>query len=160
MPSLVVQLSLKDKPDLVPIGVSLNLFAQFLGASVLQVIAGAIFTTYLKQRLAEVGLGANQIALLLAGGTLNVRKTTLQCFPDMFNQVMDAYNYAITRTFVSLHRTTEARSGASFERYVITEISQFIPVAGACITFVLGLSIKWQRIIKVEKKSQEDTGLA
>ncbi|KAJ5305973.1 hypothetical protein N7508_004988 [Penicillium antarcticum] len=38
MPSLIVQLEVHDKPDLLPVGVSLNLFFQYLGATVTQVL--------------------------------------------------------------------------------------------------------------------------
>jgi hypothetical protein len=40
MCSLAVQLELKKNPDLVPIGISLIMFAQLFGTTVIQVIAG------------------------------------------------------------------------------------------------------------------------
>ncbi|GKT90327.1 MFS transporter [Colletotrichum tofieldiae] len=72
MPSLMVQLALKDRADLLPIGVSLNIFAQFLGATVAQ--------------------------LLYQSGIANVRSVVDQYFPLLFNPIMEAYNSAIAQT--------------------------------------------------------------
>lgn len=101
MPSLTVQLALKDREDLLPIGVALNLFAQYLGATFTQVIGGVVFRSILSQQLVEAGLSASQIAMLSAAGTANVRATTEQYIPNLLRPVLEAYNTAITSTFVS-----------------------------------------------------------
>jgi hypothetical protein len=100
MPALAVQLALKDSPKLVPIGVSLLLFAQYLGAAVLQVVGGTIFSSYLKQGLATAGLNAQQVSLILDAGSSHIRQTTIQNFPELLGPVLGALNHAITRTFV------------------------------------------------------------
>ncbi|KAK0630405.1 hypothetical protein B0T17DRAFT_506876 [Bombardia bombarda] len=43
MSSLTVQLELKDTPQLVPVGMALVMLLQYLGTTILQVIAGAVF---------------------------------------------------------------------------------------------------------------------
>ncbi|KAF6837119.1 MFS transporter [Colletotrichum plurivorum] len=102
MPSLMVQLALKDRADLLPIGVSLNIFAQFLGATVAQVIAGAIFHARLESQLASrAALNQGQIQLLYRSGIANVRAVVGQYFPELFGPIMEAYNSAIAQTHVS-----------------------------------------------------------
>lgn len=102
MPSLTVQLALTDREDLLPIGVALNLFAQYLGATFTQVIGGVIFRSILGQELANhAGLNPSQIALLSAAGTAHIRQTTEQYFPTLLRPVLESYNEAITSTFVS-----------------------------------------------------------
>ncbi|OHE96602.1 hypothetical protein CORC01_08059 [Colletotrichum orchidophilum] len=96
MPSLMVQLALRDPPDLLPIGVSLNIFAQFLGETVAQVIAGAIFHARLESQLASrAALSHGQIQPLYRSGIANVRAIVHQYFPSMFDPIMESYNSAI-----------------------------------------------------------------
>lgn len=103
MPSLVIPLELKNCPDLLPIGISLVMFAQYLGSTVTQVIAGTIFSSKLKQQLiSHAGLKASQMDLLLEGGTADVREVANQNFPVMLPRILEAYNSAITQVFVSL----------------------------------------------------------
>lgn len=74
MSSLAVQLELKDSPDLLPIGIALVRFLQYLGASVVQVVGGAVFNGGLRQQLvSEAGLTAEQMLLILEAGTGGVR---------------------------------------------------------------------------------------
>jgi hypothetical protein len=87
VPTLIVQQDLEGSP-LLPVGVSLGLFSQYLGATVSQVVAGSILNTYLRRALGDAGLSEPQIGLLLQGGTAHVRETT------------EAYNFAITRVYV------------------------------------------------------------
>lgn len=84
------------------IGVSMGLFSQYFGTSVEQVIAGSVFNTYLKSRLRELLLSEAQIGLLLSAGTINVRRTAEENFPDMVDPVLEAYNFGVTRVYVSL----------------------------------------------------------
>ena len=48
MPSPAVQLDLAETPELVPIGIALNMLSQFLGATVTQVVAGTIFNKEIR----------------------------------------------------------------------------------------------------------------
>ncbi|KAI2618827.1 putative MFS transporter [Hypoxylon sp. NC1633] len=121
MPSLIIQLALKDAPHLVPIGISLAMFVQYLGVTVVQVIGGTIFNTFLSQALAQAGLTPLQRQLLLQGGTKDVRNITMQNFPDLFVPVLESYNYAITRTF-------------------------FVPVIAGGVAFFLAFGIEWNKI--------------
>ncbi|KAI6085989.1 putative MFS transporter [Hypoxylon rubiginosum] len=139
MPSLTVQLALKDREDLLPIGVALNLFAQYLGATFTQVIGGVVFRSILSQQLVEAGLSASQIAMLSAAGTANVRATTEQYIPNLLRPVLEAYNTAITSTF-------------------------FVPVVTTACGFFVAFGIKWTRIGTPQKKienqeAQEDIEL-
>jgi hypothetical protein len=99
--TLILQQDLDGSP-LLPIGVSIGLFAQYLGATVSQVIAGSIFNSYLESALKDTGLGPRVIGALLQGGLANVRRTTEQHFPELIGPVLTAYNHAITRVYVSL----------------------------------------------------------
>ncbi|KAJ5664935.1 MFS transporter [Penicillium maclennaniae] len=130
MPSLIVQLAVKDKPDLMPVAVSLNLFFQFLGATVTQVLGGIVFRSILGQELAKhAGLNASQINLLSTAGTAHIRETTEQSFPPKsLRSVLESYNTAITATF-------------------------FVAVATTAIAFLLAFGVKWFRI--AEAKSTE-----
>ncbi|KAI0843199.1 putative MFS transporter [Hypoxylon sp. FL0890] len=121
MPSLIIQLALKDSPDLVPIGIALALFVQYLGVTVMQVIGGTIFNTFLNQQLTKAGLSPSQKQILLQGGTRSVRTVTMQNFPELFVPVLESYNYAITRIF-------------------------FVSVIAAGIAFFLAFGIEWIRI--------------
>lgn len=102
MPSLIVQQTVHDKPELMPIAISLNLFCQYLGATITQVIGGIVFRSVLAHELTDyVGLNSQQAALLSSAGTADVRDVVEQQFPKLLNPVLDAYNEAITSTFVS-----------------------------------------------------------
>lgn len=98
--TLILQQDLQDSP-LMSIGVSLGLFAQYLGASVNQVIAGSVFNTYLRRSLRDIPLDDQQIGILLRGGTVDVRRTAGQYFPELVDPILESYNYAITRVYVS-----------------------------------------------------------
>ncbi|KAE8154017.1 major facilitator superfamily domain-containing protein [Aspergillus avenaceus] len=129
MPSLAVQLALKDWPKLVPIGVSLLLFAQYLGATVLQVIGGTIFNTYLRRGLTDAGLTAQQVSSLLEAGTSRIHQTAEEQFPDRLDSVLGALNHAITRTF-------------------------FAPIVVGGVGFLLSFGVEWNKI-EVSGKEQD-----
>ncbi|KAI1381779.1 putative MFS transporter [Hypoxylon crocopeplum] len=131
IPSLIIQLALKDQPNLVPIGISLAIFVQYLGVSVIQVIGGTIFNTFLNQELTQVGLSPSQKRLLLQGGTRNVRNVTMEYFPELFVPVLNSYNYAITRTF-------------------------FVPVIAAGCAFFLAFGIEWDKIEGLKSNHESD----
>ncbi|KAJ5895332.1 hypothetical protein N7495_007023 [Penicillium taxi] len=80
---------------------SLNIFFQFLGATVTQVIGSIVFRSILSKSLDDHGLNATQRALLSAAGTADIRKTVNANFPKLLSPVLDSYNKAITSTFVS-----------------------------------------------------------
>ncbi len=100
MSSLVVQLELKDSDGFVPVGIALVSFLQYLGSSVTQVIAGAIFNQEVRLKLAAAGLSPDQTAILLQGGTRGVRDVVQNNFPEQMAVVLGAYNAAITKAFV------------------------------------------------------------
>lgn len=101
MPSLIVQHTVRDKPELMPVAISLNLFFQYLGATIMQALGGIVFRSVLYPELADhAGLNSEQIALLSAGGMADVRDTVEEHFPDLLRLVLEAYNTAITSTFV------------------------------------------------------------
>ncbi len=105
MSSLAVQLELKDTPALVPVGIALVMFVQYLGATVLQVIAGTIFNEELRDRLGAAGLTPSQTSALLSAGITSVRRVANEQFPDKLTRILEAYNSAITKVFVSLSFT-------------------------------------------------------
>ncbi|KAL0764114.1 hypothetical protein CaCOL14_013441 [Colletotrichum acutatum] len=122
MPSLMIQLALKDRANLLPIGISLNIFAQFLGATVAQVIAGAIFHARLESQLASrAALCHDQIRLLYRSGIANVRAIVDQYFPSLFDAIMESYHSAVAQT-------------------------HFVAVASAVVAFSLAFGIEWIRI--------------
>lgn len=102
MPLLMVQTVLKHSPQQVPLGISLVLFAQYFGSSIMQSIGGAIFQTRLVKELTNsVGLDSTQVGKLLQGGNARVRETTAENFPRFLRAILVAYNGAITKVFVS-----------------------------------------------------------
>ncbi|KAK3687919.1 putative MFS transporter [Podospora appendiculata] len=122
MASLSVQLELKNDPTIIPVGIALVTFVQYLGATVAQVIAGTIFNNDLKQQLmSQAGLSVSQVDLLLDSGIRNIRGVTDQHFPELLSPVLEAYNSAITKAF-------------------------YVPVAGGAIAFFLSYGIKWNVI--------------
>ncbi|KAI1085696.1 MFS transporter, partial [Whalleya microplaca] len=136
MPSLTVQLALKDREDLLSVGIALNLFGQYLGATFTQVIGGVVFRSILSQELANhAGLNASQIALLSQAGTARVRQITSQYFPELLRPVLEAYNTAITSIF-------------------------FVPVVTTAMGFFLSFGIEWNRIegspLKKEAQQSQD----
>lgn len=140
MPSLMVQLALKDRADLLPIGVSLNIFAQFLGATVAQVIAGAIFHARLESQLASrAALSHDQIQLLYRSGIANVRAIVDKYFPTLFDPIMESYNSAIAQTHVS-HPISMARLRVSMLANMSLESSSLLPQPAWLFSWPSGLS--------------------
>ncbi|KAJ5087470.1 MFS transporter [Penicillium angulare] len=122
MPSLSIQLSVRDKPELMPLAISLNIFCQYLGATIAQAIGGIVYNSLLDSELANhAGLNAEQIGILSAAGTADVRDAVDQNFPDSLDLVLESYNIAITSTF-------------------------FVPVATTAVAFFLAFGVKWIRI--------------
>ena len=101
MSSLRVQLELKDSPSLVPVGIALVMFIQYLGATVIQIIAGTVFNTVLTAELQNLNLTASQKSALLDAGIKGIRIVAERRFPERLGEVLEAYNTAITRVFVS-----------------------------------------------------------
>lgn len=122
MSSLAVQLELKDSPDLLPVGIALVSFMQYLGASVVQVIAGAVFNNELRRQLSQTAhLSSAQMSMLLEAGTSSVRQVAEQNFPNLLEPILESYNAAITRAF-------------------------FVPLAGSGVAFFLAFGIKWTKV--------------
>ncbi|KUM65955.1 hypothetical protein ACN42_g1161 [Penicillium freii] len=130
MPSLIVQLAVRDKAELMPAAVSLNLFFQYLGATVTQVIGGIVFRSILGKTLDAHGLSATQIALLSAAGTANIREITNANFPRLLRPVLESYNKAITSTF-------------------------FVAVGTTAAAFCFAFGVKWTRIHAVKSTDPE-----
>lgn len=102
MPSLAVQLELAETPELVPIGIALNMLSQFLGATVTQVVAGTIFNNEIRHQLVDtVGLSEEQVGLFLVGGIKDAHDTAERYFPELLSPIIEAYNIAITSAFAS-----------------------------------------------------------
>lgn len=101
MSSLAVQLELKDTPKLVPIGIALVMFAQYLGATVVQLIAGTVFNRELGSQLGRVDLTPEQRSSLLGAGIRGIREVAERFPPQLLLPILEAYNAAITRVFVS-----------------------------------------------------------
>jgi hypothetical protein len=101
MSSLCVQLELKDKPELVPIGIALVMFVQYLGATVIQLIAGIVFNRELSSQLGSVDLNPEQTYLLLGAGIRGIREVVETFPPQLLGPILGAYNAAITKVFVS-----------------------------------------------------------
>jgi hypothetical protein len=60
-----------------------------------------VFNAYLRSALKSRGLNSQEVALLLAGGTLKVEETAEANFPEFLDRVLESYNHAITRVYVS-----------------------------------------------------------
>lgn len=103
MPLLTVQHVLKEKPGHIPLGISTVLFAQYFGSAVMQSIGGSIFTNKLvKALLSSALLSAEQVKILLDAGSSKVQETARETFPHHLNDVIMAYNDAITSVFVRI----------------------------------------------------------
>ncbi|RDW67185.1 MDR family MFS transporter [Aspergillus mulundensis] len=134
MPALIVQHAVRDKAELMPVAVSLNLFFQYLGATVTQVLGGIVFRSILGPELARhAGLDDAQIALLQGAGTAGVRRTAEGEFPERLDLVLEAYNEAITATF-------------------------FVAVATTATAFFLAFGVEWERITEKKATGPEETG--
>jgi hypothetical protein len=102
MSSLRVLLELKDSPQLIPVGIALVMFIQYLGATILQVIAGTVFNSVLASEVRKIGLTSEQNMILLGAGIKGIRTATAEHLPELLEPVLEAYNGSITRVFVSI----------------------------------------------------------
>ncbi|KAL8383189.1 hypothetical protein RB595_006784 [Gaeumannomyces hyphopodioides] len=132
MSSLAVQLELKDSPELLPVGIALVIFVQYLGASILQVVAGTVFNSELSSQLMrpELGMSPFQKNLQLSAGLSRMREVTAANFPQLLDHILESYNAAITRVF-------------------------FVPVAAAAAGFLLAFGIKWTAVEQPPKSSTD-----
>lgn len=102
MPLLTVQNALKARPDIIPVGISTVLFTQYFGSAVMQTVASTVFQNGLVNELqSQAGLNATDVGILLDAGNLRVKETAVRNFPDRWEEVIIAYNDAITTVFVS-----------------------------------------------------------
>jgi len=160
MSSLAVQLELMDSPDLVPVGITLVTFTQYLGSTVLQVIAGTIFNNDLVKQLREhAGLTAGQTSLLIGGGTTKVRQITAENFPELLHPILESYNKAITSIFVRrLIFFFSAVIGESVKLEILTitrVFLKFVPIAATAAAFFIAFGIRWNRIPDTESLRTE-----
>lgn len=101
MPLLTVQHVLKEKPQQVPLGISTVLFAQYFGSAVMQTIGSSIFTNKLVNALvSRAMLSSEQVQMLLDAGNSKVQETAREAFPQHLDEIVRAYNEAITNVFV------------------------------------------------------------
>ncbi|KUL90987.1 hypothetical protein ZTR_00844 [Talaromyces verruculosus] len=120
MPLLMVQHVLKEKPGHIPLGISTVLFAQYLDSAVMQSIGGSIFTNKLVSELvSSARLSHEQVNLLLDAGNSKAREVVGKNFPHHLDDVIIAYNDAITSVF-------------------------YLAVAGSGLAFLLATGIKWR----------------
>lgn len=135
MSSLRVQLELKDTPTLVPVGIALVMFIQYLGATIIQVIAGTVFSSVLASELQKVELTSMQHTALLGAGIKGIRTETERHFPELLGPILEAYNTAITTVFVSF----DQGSNVSISLLTYTYHSLFhwqVPWRGFCVPWV------------------------
>lgn len=116
MPYVATQTILK--PEDIPVGTSLLQCFQFFGASVSLAIAKAIFENKLVSRLDSWGFEGHEIEKVLSAGSAEARNVVSAA--DLPG-VLDAYNYAIARTF-----------------YLATSV--------AAVAFLLSLGIRWRSV--------------
>ncbi|KAL4878798.1 MFS general substrate transporter [Aspergillus karnatakaensis] len=122
MALLTVQNVLKDKPHIVPVGISTVMFAQYFASSVMQTIAGSIFHSVLVKGLEwKALLDSASIMVLLEAGNLRVHDTAFDVFPDRAEAIIIAYNDAITPVF-------------------------YLAMAGSALAFILSFGIEWTNI--------------
>ncbi|KAJ5106755.1 hypothetical protein N7456_003430 [Penicillium angulare] len=116
MPYVATQTTLK--PADIPVGTSLLQCFQFLGAAVNLAIAESIFQNKIVTRLSDLGFDGTEIEAILSAGSADVRKAVS---PTRLSDALEAYNYALTRTF-----------------YVATSVG--------AVAFLLSLGMRWKSI--------------
>lgn len=98
----LVPFLLNDRAHQIPQGLAIIYFAQYFGSAVAQCIAGAILENRLVYGLhSHAGLETRQVKMLLDAGNYLVRETVGDDFPDRLGAVLEAYNDAVTKVFVS-----------------------------------------------------------
>lgn len=103
MPLLTVQHALKERPGRIPLGISTVLFAQYFGSAIMQSIGGSVFTNKLISELcSRVHLSPEQVQMLLDAGNSKVREVVEENFPLQLENVIIAYDNALTSVFVRL----------------------------------------------------------
>ncbi|KAL4965090.1 MDR family MFS transporter [Aspergillus stella-maris] len=121
------------RPEIIPVGISTVLFAQYFGSSVMQAISGSIFHNKLVDGLSsQAHLSETDVSLLLRAGNLEVRKTALEILPDRVDSIIGAYNDAITSIF-------------------------YLAIATSALAFVLSTGIEWTNIAPDNQKSEVQT---
>lgn len=148
--SLAVQLDLKASPDLVPVGIALVMFLQYLGATMAQAIAGTLFNAELRYQLEHfAGLTPLQVALLVSGGITNLRTIVDDTFPELMNAVLEAFNAAITKVFVGFYSPSLVHL-----LLCLADRVQYVPAGGAAVAFLMAWGIKWNKIESGEDKEE------
>ncbi|KAL3494136.1 major facilitator superfamily domain-containing protein [Aspergillus germanicus] len=130
---LTVQNELKTRPAVIPVGIATVLFGQYFGTAVIQTIAGMMFHNSLVDELeSKAGLNETGVAILLEAGTLNVRETAGELWPEKVKDVLGVYNRAITTVF-------------------------YLSVAASALAFVLAMGIEWNPIAGAKGSKAGDT---
>ena len=118
----------------VPVGSTIILFFQFFGGSIFLAIAQNIFRTRLLAKLVTDAPTEDAHAVLRAGAE-GVRQIVVA---KNSSSVLDAYNIAITDTFVSCNESTSALF-AHWHRWQ----SQFIGAAASVVTLFFVGEMEW-----------------
>jgi hypothetical protein len=128
-PTLGVQVALAEKKHLIPVGLSLTIFSQYFGSSIMLSISLTIFQNILIPALEDMaGLTSDQVAQYIKAGNAGVRQLTKEIDEAKLPDVLKAYNSAIAGVMVwflpSLSFSLSFSAGKKLFGYVC---SQLIP---------------------------------
>jgi hypothetical protein len=100
-PTLAVQTALANKKHLMPVGLSLVVFFQYFGSSIMLSISLTVFQNILiKELQRRAKLTPAQVGQYLAAGNVKIRDITQQIDSSKLQMVLEAYNEAITKVMV------------------------------------------------------------
>jgi len=95
IPTIAIQSSLPDKD--IPIGTAIIVFSQIFGGAVMVSVGQTVFINGLSPALAKFAPSVSAATLINSGAT-NVRSVVPK---DQLQNVLKAYNQALTQTYVS-----------------------------------------------------------
>lgn len=102
-----------------------------------------MFINGLSPALAKFAPSVSAATLIKAGAT-NVRSVVPK---DQLQNVLKAYNQALTQTYVSY----PSFRGAKFE---LTNSLQYLAVGCSCIGFIMCFGLGWNKVKKSQKKGK------
>ncbi|EPS29061.1 hypothetical protein PDE_04008 [Penicillium oxalicum 114-2] len=95
-PTLGVQVALAKQKHLIPVALSLVIFFQYFGSSIMLSISLTIFQNLLRPGLvSKAGMTEAQVQQYVAAGNSEVRELTAQIDPSRLGVVLEVYNDAI-----------------------------------------------------------------
>ena len=124
-------------PEQVPIGATTLLFSMCLSSSVFLAVGQAVFQSRLTDELVS-RVPTDNASAIVAAGAAQGRQVVGS---GDLNSVLEAYNTAVTNTFVSVLSVHDTISACS-------QCLQYIPMAGAIVAFLLDCAMKWKSIKK------------